>query len=71
MSDEKLVAAAKETEKQIKVGLIKLGLQQKELAKVLNESTTQVNRAIKGDMSPKSMYIRRKIYIIFEKEGVK
>lgn len=71
MSDEKLVAAAKETEKQIKVGLLKLGLQQKELAKVINETTTQVNRAIKGDMSPKSRFIRRKIYILFEKEGVK
>ncbi len=71
MSDEKLVEAAKETEKQIKVGLLKLGLQQKELSKVINERTTQVNRAIKGDISPKSMIIRRKIYTLFEKEGVK
>ena len=70
MSDEKLVAAAKETEKQIKVGLLKLGLQQKELAKVINESATQVNRAIKGDMSPKSMFIRRKIYTLFENEHI-
>ena len=71
MSDEKLVEASKETEKQIKVGLLKLGLQQKELAKVINERTTQVNRAIKGDVSPKSMFIRRKIYTLFENEGVK
>lgn len=71
MSDEKLVSAAKETEKQIKIGLLKLGLQQKELAKVINESTPQINRAIKGDTSPKSMVIRNKIYMLFKNEGVK
>ena len=71
MSDEKLVSAAKETEKQIKIGLLKLGLQQKELAKVINESTPQINRAIKGDISPKSMVIRNKIYTLFEKKEVK
>lgn len=71
MSDEKLVSAAKETEKQIKIGLLKLGLQQKELAKVINESTPQINRAIKGDISPKSMIIRNKIYTLFKNEGVK
>lgn len=71
MSDENLVSAAKETEKQIKIGLLKLGLQQKELAKVINESTPQINRAIKGDISPKSMIIRNKIYTLFENEGVK
>ena len=71
MSDEKLVSAAKETEKQIKIGLLKLGLQQKELAKVINESTPQINRAIKGDISPKSMVIRNKIYTLFKNEGVK
>lgn len=71
MSDEKLMLAAKETEKQIKIGLLKLGLQQKELAKVINESTPQINRAIKGDISPKSMVIRNKIYTLFKNEGVK
>ncbi len=71
MSDENLVSAAKETEKQIKIGLLKLGLQQKELAKVINESTPQINRAIKGDISPKSMIIRNKIYTLFKNEGVK
>ena len=71
MSDEKLVSVAKETEKQIKIGLLKLGLQQKELAKVINESTPQINRAIKGDISPKSMVIRNKIYTLFKNEGVK
>ena len=71
MSDEKLVSAAKETEKQIKIGLLKLGLQQKELAKVINENTPQINRAIKGDISPKSMVIRNKIYMLFKNEGVK
>ena len=71
MSDEKLVLAAKETEKQIKIGLLKLGLQQKELAKVINESTPQINRAIKGDISPKSMVIRNKIYTLFKNEGLK
>ena len=71
MSDEKLVSAAKETEKQIKIGLLKLGLQQKELAKVIDEKTPQINRAIKGDISPKSMVIRDKIYTLFRNEGVK
>ena len=71
MSDEKLVSAAKETEKQIKIGLLKLGLQQKELAKVIDEKTPQINRAIKGDISPKSMIIRSKIYTLFRNEGVK
>ena len=71
MSDEKLVLAAKETEKQIKIGLLKLGLQQKELAKVIDEKTPQINRAIKGDISPKSMVIRNKIYMLFKNEGVK
>jgi len=71
MSDEKLVSAAKETEKQIKIGLLKLGLQQKELAKVIDEKTPQINRAIKGDISPKSMIIRNKIYTLFKNEGVK
>jgi len=71
MSDEKLVSAAKETEKQIKIGLLKLGLQQKDLEKLIHEKTPQINSAIKGSISPKSIVIRNKIYALFEKEGVK
>lgn len=51
-----------ETTKIIKVALMDRGWTQKHLAELIKENKAQVNRAIKGDMTPKSVEIRKKIY---------
>lgn len=66
MSEQKLVDAAHEIEESIKIGLLKKHMTQIELSQLIDEGTSQINRAIKGDMSPKSLAIRKKIYKIIE-----
>lgn len=62
MTEEKLNKATEEITKQIKIALIQKGITQVDLARVLDVNPPQLNRAIKGDPTPKSKYIRRKIY---------
>ena len=68
MTEEKLNQATSEISKQIKIALIKKGITQVDLARVINVSPPQLNRAIKGDPTPKSKRIRQKIYHFLEME---
>ena len=62
MPEQKLAELAQEIEDTIKIGLLKEHMTQIEMARLINEGQSQVNRAVKGDMSPKSIAIRQKIY---------
>lgn len=66
MVEEQLINAAEEVSKRIKIELIKKGLSQVDLARILNVGTPQLNRAIKGDLSPKSIAIRKRIYHLLD-----
>lgn len=59
-----LVTQARDIKKKIKWALFERDMSQVELAELINENKQQVNRAIGGDMSPKSRKIRNKIYRI-------
>ena len=54
---------------EIKIALLKKNMKQTELADLIGENASQLSRAIKGDMSPKSVKIRRKIYVVLGIEG--
>ncbi|WP_413627128.1 transcriptional regulator [Fructilactobacillus vespulae] len=41
-------------------------MSQVELGKMIDESPVQLNRAIHGDMTPKSVKIRKKIYKVLD-----
>lgn len=64
LSEETLVAGAKEIKNKIKVALIEHDMKQTELADLMNENPQQLNRAIAGDMTPKSLEIRKRVYKI-------
>lgn len=66
MVEEQLINAAEEVSKKIKIALIEKGLSQVDLARILNVGTPQLNRAIKGDLSPKSIAIRKRIYHLLD-----
>ncbi len=66
MVEEQLINAAEEISKRIKIALIEKGLSQVDLARILNVGTPQLNRAIKGDLSPKSIAIRKRIYHLLD-----
>lgn len=68
MVEQSLVETAKEVKKQIKLHLLERDMTQVELAELIGEGAIQVNRAISGDMSPKSMNIRKKIYRVLDME---
>lgn len=53
---------ALEIKKRIKLALIERDMTQVELAQLINEGQQQLNRAISGDMTPRSLEIRQKIY---------
>lgn len=60
--EQELAQSAKEVKKQIKLNLIKKGMTQVKLADAIGEGPVQLSRAINGDMSPKSVFIRKKVY---------
>lgn len=62
MVEQSLEATAKSIKKRIKMGLYERDMSQVELAELIGETTPQVSRAINGDISPKSVKIREKIY---------
>lgn len=63
MAEEKMLEqAAADIEKRIKTSLIDHGMTQVQLADLLNLSPQWVNRAIKGQNTPKAINIRKKIY---------
>ena len=66
MVEEQLINVAKEVSKRIKIALIEKGLSQVDLARILDVGTPQLNRAIKGNLSPKSIEIRKRIYHLLD-----
>ena len=60
--EEQLEQAKKAVEQQIKMGLLEKSMTQAKLAILIGESRTAVNLAIKGNTSPKSIKVRKKIY---------
>lgn len=69
--EEALEETKKEVERKIKFALLDRGMTQKQLSDLINENRQQVNRAIKGDTTPKSREIRNKIYQLFNIKGMK
>lgn len=66
MTEQSLVDASKSITKQIKLKLFERDMKQIELSNLISEGSVQVNRAIHGDMSPKSKEIREKIYKVLD-----
>lgn len=64
--EDELKKAAANVELNIKVKLLERGMTQAELSRLLNINRQQVNRAIKGDKSPRSIEIREKIYRVLD-----
>ena len=69
--EEALEETKKEVERKIKFALLDRGMTQKQLSDLIKENRQQVNRAIKGDTTPKSKGIRDKIYQLFNIKGMK
>lgn len=66
MNSRNLSETALQVKKEIKVVLLEKNMSQVELAEKIEEGVVQVNRAIAGDVSPKSVKIREKIYRTLE-----
>ena len=63
MSSEKILEdAQREIESKIKMHLLERNMSQTELADLIGTSPQWVNRAIKGQNTPKANRIREKIY---------
>ncbi len=63
MSEElRLRQASAEVEVVIKQALLKRHMKQKDLAKLLKTSPQWINRAVKGQNTPKANEIRKEIY---------
>ena len=58
--------ATADVERNIKMKLLDRDMTQAELSRLLNINRQQVNRAIKGDNSPKAIEIRKKIYRVLD-----
>lgn len=69
--EEALEESKKKVEKTIKFALLNRGMTQKQLSDLIKENRQQVNRAIKGDTTPKSKEIREKIYQVLDLKGMK
>lgn len=61
MPEQQLTELVHKVESDIKTALLKKHMTQVELADLIGENRQQVNRAIKGDISPKARKIRSKI----------
>lgn len=61
MPEQKFAEYAHEIESTIKIGLLKRNMTQKELAELIHANPQQLNRAIKGDMTPKSRELREQV----------
>ena len=62
--EESLYNAHKQVEKTVKIKLLEKDMSQTQLAKIIGESRSTINLAIKGSMSAKSIRIRKEIYKI-------
>ncbi|AKP66318.1 helix-turn-helix domain-containing protein [Companilactobacillus ginsenosidimutans] len=61
MPEEQFAKVAYDIERSIKVELLNRDMTQKELAELIHANPQQLNRAIKGDMTPKSRELREQI----------
>jgi len=61
MPEQQFANYAHEIESTIKIGLLKRNMTQKELAGIIHANPQQLNRAIKGDMTPKSRELRQQV----------
>lgn len=60
--EEKLEEAQRAVERKIKLALLDKSMTQAELANLIRESRSDVNKAVKGGTLPKDKEIREKIY---------
>lgn len=60
--EEKLEEAQQAVERKIKLALLDKSMTQAELANLIRESRSDVNKAVKGGTLPKDKEIRKKIY---------
>lgn len=68
MAEQKLIDAAYEVKESIMKKLRIKGITQKDLAEKMGMDRIYVSRAINGDVSPRSIKIRKKIYQILGME---
>jgi len=61
MSEQQFAKVAYDIERSIKIALLNRNMTQKELAELIHANPQQLNRAIKGDMTPKSRELRKQI----------
>lgn len=61
MTEEMILNSVHENEKKIKRALLDRDMTQVELSRLLNVNPQVLNRAIHGDMSPRSLEIRKSI----------
>lgn len=62
MAEQQLIDAAYEIKTSIKKKLVELEMTQNDLANHFNISKVYISRAINGDVAPRSIKIRKKIY---------
>ena len=65
-AEKELERATVDVERGIKVRLLERHMTLAELSRLLNINRQQVNRAIKGDNTPKAKEIRDKIYRVLD-----
>jgi len=68
MSEQQFAKVAYDIERSIKIALLNRDMTQKELAELINANPQQLNRAIKGDMTPKSRELREQVAEILHME---
>ncbi|GAX04590.1 hypothetical protein IWT140_02232 [Secundilactobacillus pentosiphilus] len=61
MTEEMILNSVRENEKKIKRALLDRDMTQVELSKLLSVNPQVLNRAIHGDMSPRSIEIRQQV----------
>ncbi|MQS43949.1 helix-turn-helix domain-containing protein [Companilactobacillus mishanensis] len=61
MPEQQFAKVAYDIERSIKIALLNRDMTQKELAELIHANPQQLNRAIKGDMTPKSRELRKQI----------
>ena len=68
MSEQQFAKVAYDIERSIKIALLNRDMTQKELAELIHANPQQQNRAIKGDMTPKSRELREQVAEILHME---
>lgn len=61
MPEQQFAEVAYDIERSIKIALLDRDMTQKELAELIHANPQQLNRAIKGDMTPKSRELRKQV----------